>query len=85
MAELTRFKLRNIHSTRLITSVFFQNTKKVAFMGSLDSPQLKKRRLSDSNRDSPAPMAQLLVKRLSDKAKIPTRGSLLAAGYDLYR
>jgi len=26
----------------------------------------------------------LLVKKLSDKAKIPTRGSLLAAGYDLY-
>jgi dUTP pyrophosphatase len=54
-------------------------------MGSLDSPQLKKRRLSDSNQDSPAPMAQLLVKKLSDKARIPTRGSLLAAGYDLYR
>ncbi|KAF8897235.1 dUTPase-like protein [Infundibulicybe gibba] len=26
----------------------------------------------------------LLIKRLSDKAKIPTRGSALSAGYDLY-
>ncbi|KAL4081978.1 dUTPase-like protein [Scleroderma yunnanense] len=32
--------------------------------------------------DSTTP--QLLVKRLSDKAKLPTRGSALAAGYDLY-
>jgi len=54
-------------------------------MGSLDSPQLKKRRLSDGACDSFSPTSQLLVKRLSDKAKIPTRGSLLAAGYDLYR
>lgn len=29
-------------------------------------------------------MAHLLVKRQTDKAKIPTKGSLLAAGYDLY-
>ncbi|KAF8558801.1 dUTP diphosphatase [Imleria badia] len=28
--------------------------------------------------------SQLLVKRLSEKAKLPTRGSQLAAGYDLY-
>lgn len=28
---------------------------------------------------------QLLVKRLSDNAKLPTRGSAAAAGYDLYR
>ncbi|KAI9305944.1 dUTPase-like protein [Cunninghamella echinulata] len=28
--------------------------------------------------------ANLLVKRLSDKAKLPTRGSSQAAGYDLY-
>ncbi|OAX39151.1 dUTP diphosphatase [Rhizopogon vinicolor AM-OR11-026] len=53
-------------------------------MGSLDSPQLKKRRLSHNDHESPAPIPQLLVKKLSDKARIPTRGSLLAAGYDLY-
>jgi dUTP pyrophosphatase len=29
-------------------------------------------------------MAYLLVKRLTDKAKIPTKGSAYAAGYDLY-
>jgi hypothetical protein len=28
--------------------------------------------------------ASFLVQRLSDKAKLPTRGSPLAAGYDLY-
>ncbi|KAA1466084.1 dUTP diphosphatase [Dentipellis sp. KUC8613] len=31
-----------------------------------------------------APTSNLLIKRLSDKAKLPTRGSPLAAGYDLY-
>ena len=30
-------------------------------------------------------MPRLLVKRLSENAKIPTRGSAAAAGYDLYR
>lgn len=31
-----------------------------------------------------APIQSLLVKRLSDRAIIPTRGSSHAAGYDLY-
>ena len=36
--------------------------------------------------DSSIPIdSPLLVKRLSPKAKLPTRGSALAAGYDLYR
>ena len=34
-----------------------------------------------SSNDGPPP---LLVKKLSDKAKTPTRGSAFAAGYDLY-
>ncbi|KAI6151801.1 dUTP pyrophosphatase [Pisolithus tinctorius] len=44
--------------------------------------ETKKRRMSDSADASREP--QLLVKRLSDKARLPTRGSALAAGYDLY-
>ncbi|KAG8916546.1 Deoxyuridine 5'-triphosphate nucleotidohydrolase [Tulasnella sp. 417] len=35
------------------------------------------------NTDPPAPTSKLLIKRLSDKATLPTRGSALAAGYDL--
>lgn len=31
------------------------------------------------------PALSLRIKKLSDKARIPTRGSALAAGYDLYR
>lgn len=31
------------------------------------------------------PATSFLIQRLSEKAKIPTRGSALAAGYDLYR
>ncbi|KAI0316119.1 dUTP diphosphatase [Amylostereum chailletii] len=31
-----------------------------------------------------APTSHLLIKRLSEKARLPTRGSALAAGYDLY-
>jgi len=54
------------------------------------SPQSKKRRISlDSENPiqlAPEPIARgLLVKRHSDKARAPTRGSALAAGYDLYR
>ena len=33
----------------------------------------------------PAPVPSLLIKRLSDKATLPTRGSSQSAGYDLYR
>lgn len=42
----------------------------------------KKRKLEDSA--APPPRSQLLIKRLSDKARLPTRGSPFAAGYDLY-
>lgn len=34
---------------------------------------------------TPLPASSFLVQRLSDKAKLPTRGSASAAGYDLYR
>jgi dUTP pyrophosphatase len=48
-----------------------------------DAPQLKKRKMSP---EVAAPPEQpFLVKRLSKNAKLPTRGSALAAGYDLYR
>ncbi|KAJ7781545.1 dUTPase-like protein [Mycena metata] len=47
-----------------------------------DSPQLKKRKMSPV--ETLAPVASLLIKRLSEKAKLPTRGSPLSAGYDLY-
>ncbi|KAF9518425.1 hypothetical protein BS47DRAFT_1338359 [Hydnum rufescens UP504] len=33
---------------------------------------------------APIPPSTLLVKRVSEKGKLPTRGSALAAGYDLY-
>ncbi|TFY71961.1 hypothetical protein EVG20_g1042 [Dentipellis fragilis] len=51
------------------------------------SPQLKKRKMSpapETEKTDIAPTSNLLIKRLSDKAKLPTRGSPLAAGYDLY-
>ncbi|KAF9471841.1 dUTP diphosphatase [Pholiota conissans] len=48
-------------------------------------PQLKKRKMSlESESTAPTLVTKLLIKRLSEKAKIPTRGSALAAGYDLY-
>jgi dUTP pyrophosphatase len=46
----------------------------------------KKRKIDDDpEHSSVAPVAGLLIKRHSEKAKLPTRGSPLAAGYDLYR
>ncbi|KAJ3552917.1 hypothetical protein NM688_g3897 [Phlebia brevispora] len=54
-----------------------------------DKPVSKKRRLSEAGKavdvhDSLAPIAKLLIKKHSDRARVPTRGSALAAGYDLY-
>ncbi|CAL1701544.1 unnamed protein product [Somion occarium] len=52
-----------------------------------NSPQLKKRKMSSENdveHSSIAPVSKLLIKRLSEKAKLPTKGSPLSAGYDLY-
>ena len=37
------------------------------------------------NTQPPTPTRNLLIKRHSKQARIPTRGSALAAGYDLYR
>ena len=42
---------------------------------------------STENRSSAAAMEQvpsLQIKKLSDKARLPTRGSAFAAGYDIY-
>ncbi|KAJ7068003.1 dUTPase-like protein [Mycena amicta] len=48
----------------------------------MTDPQQKKRKMDE---EAPlAPTSQFLIKRLSDKAKLPTRGSPLSAGYDLY-
>ena len=51
-------------------------------------PENKKRKVSpapDTETPKSTPASNLLIKRLSEKAKLPTRGSALAAGYDLYR
>ncbi|KAI0774026.1 dUTP pyrophosphatase [Fomes fomentarius] len=54
-------------------------------MSDVDTPQLKKRKMSPENcKADLAPVSGLLIKRHSDKARLPTRGSALAAGYDLY-
>ncbi|TFK74478.1 dUTP diphosphatase [Pluteus cervinus] len=51
-----------------------------------EEPQIKKRKV-DEGEDGlvpGVPVTNLLVKRHSEKAKVPTRGSALSAGYDLY-
>ncbi|KAF9076494.1 dUTP pyrophosphatase [Rhodocollybia butyracea] len=53
-------------------------------MSDIDTPQIKKRKMSTDPETAVAPISQLLVKRHSEKAKIPSRGSALSAGYDLY-
>ncbi|KAI0269267.1 dUTP pyrophosphatase [Gloeopeniophorella convolvens] len=52
-----------------------------------DFPENKKRKMlpaPDVEKSDIAPTSNLLIKRLSEKARLPTRGSALAAGYDLY-
>lgn len=90
----TLLKLRNINK-RVSSRAFLSQSTVVNFniisnIMAIDTPSLKKRRVSVSDTagydiPAPAPVSQLLVKKHSDKAKIPTRGSSLAAGYDLYR
>lgn len=53
----------------------------------MSEEQNKKRKVFESDNDlgcSP-PLHNLLIKKHSEKALVPTRGSPLAAGYDLYR
>jgi dUTP pyrophosphatase len=54
-------------------------------MATADVPENKKRKAESESDAGIAPASNLLIKRLSEKAKLPTRGSALAAGYDLYR
>ncbi|KAI9429501.1 dUTP pyrophosphatase [Lactarius indigo] len=52
-----------------------------------DLPETKKRKVSpapDAEGTNSTPTSNLLIKRLSEKAQLPTRGSALSAGYDLY-
>ena len=51
------------------------------------SADAKKRKLDEESSAAVAvpPASHLLIKRLSDKARLPTRGSPYSAGYDLYR
>ncbi|KAF9055042.1 dUTP pyrophosphatase [Hymenopellis radicata] len=51
-------------------------------MSDIDVQASKKRKMSQE--PPVVPTESLLIKRLSDKAKLPTKGSALAAGYDLY-
>ena len=51
----------------------------------ITASDVKKRKVSEADSEVSSPVAQLLVKRLSERGKLPTRGSALAAGYDLYR
>ncbi|KAI0285057.1 dUTPase-like protein [Russula aff. rugulosa BPL654] len=53
-------------------------------MATADVPENKKRKAESESDAGIAPASNLLIKRLSEKAKLPTRGSALAAGYDLY-
>jgi dUTP pyrophosphatase len=50
-----------------------------------EQPENKKRKVSPEPDAGVSIASNLLIKRLSEKAKLPTRGSALAAGYDLYR
>lgn len=48
-------------------------------------PTPKKEAVAVEPQSPVAPTTKLLVKKLSAKGRAPTRGSALAAGYDMYR
>jgi dUTP pyrophosphatase len=47
------------------------------------SPPAKRVKTAEENGVSP-PTSSLQIKKLSDKGRLPTRGSAFAAGYDVY-
>lgn len=73
------------HGVRAVTLLSLSLVPQPCAMAdSSEQPDVKKRKVDDQH-SSLAPVTGLLIKRLSEKAKLPTRGSALAAGYDLYR
>jgi hypothetical protein len=83
-SELTRLETPPVasQSTNSLNAVQQQLTM------TYEVSENKKRKVSpepDAESSKSAPVSNLLIKRLSDKAKLPTRGSAFAAGYDLYR
>lgn len=49
-----------------------------------DSPPAKRVKVANNPLLTTMAAPPLLVKKLSDKARLPTRGSAFAAGYDVY-
>lgn len=76
---------RVLLSTPSLAPVY--KTPTLVYMSDIDGPQQKKRKMTPNPEDkSDLPsVSGLLIKRHSEKARLPTRGSALAAGYDLYR
>jgi hypothetical protein len=70
--------------TRFTTATEDAHRFTQTFAMTTNQPEIKKRKVSPDP-DAGLPVSHLLIKRLSEKARLPTRGSTFAAGYDLYR
>ena len=88
-AEMTRFgtQLPEFRKRVFAFKLWYATTNISMSVQTLEEPQIKKRKMTpvDDGKAGLAPVSNLLIKRHSEKAKIPTKGSPLAAGYDLYR
>ena len=73
MSTLERFLQIRVSIMALVTSI------------SVDLPMKRKCVSETTNGNDDTDITTLKVKKLSDSAKIPTRESADAAGYDLYR
>jgi hypothetical protein len=83
-SELTRLQTPPIYQRALANAHAHHSTQTIPM--TTDQPENKKRKVSpEPDAGTLPPTSNLLIKRLSEKAKLPTRGSALAAGYDLYR
>lgn len=75
-------------ATRLFASLLSSHMSKRSPTShdNISEPEPKSLKMSDSATNKQVyPATSFLVTRNSPKAKLPTRGSALAAGYDLYR
>lgn len=76
--------VRNLFPLDTVTRFLFSSrTSSSHLTMSNPSPQCKKRKTLEG--DEVAQEPTLLVKKHSEKARAPMRGSALAAGYDIYR
>lgn len=73
------------HQTEATFLLIMSSLKRALSPTAANETEERPSKISSSEVPLVAPVSSLLVKRVSERGRLPTRGSALAAGYDLYR